>query len=231
MTDQNPAPKILIISGSMRKPSYTRSLSTCVAGELGQLGAEVRLWDAQNPALPLADPAFHHSASKHPDAGVVELDALATAADAFVFATPIYHNSYSGVLKNALDLLNIRPHFSMKPVGLVSHGGDRSPQAVDHLRIVCRGLNAITIPTQVCTQRSDFEDTDEDGVHHVLDGPILERVRRFTSELLALTILLRSLQLEGAAERLVDSVSKASGLSHPIGGARVGDPHSSMDDR
>lgn len=212
MTPHSPAPKILILSGSPRQPSYTRSLSNAIADELARLGADVLLWDAHDHPLPLADPAYHHTASTHPDPEVVDLDARAQAADAFVLATPIYHNSYSGVLKNALDLLNIRPHFSMKPVGLVSHGGDRSPQGVDHLRIVARGLNAITIPTQVCTRRSDFE-AAPDGRHRIGDAAIADRIVRFSSELIALSILLRPLQHERAIERLVGSVAPSPGQS------------------
>lgn len=204
MTDVE-APKILILSGSIRTPSYTRTLSTCVGDELTRLGAAVTHWDALEPPLPLADPTFHKSAFEYPDPGVIALDTLATATDAFVFATPVYHNSYSGVLKNILDLLNIRPHFQMKPVGLISHGGDRSSQAVDHLRIVARGLNAVASPTQVCTQRTDFE--EEGSSHRVANEQILDRIHRLSTELIALAMLLRPLQHPNAMQHLVDSLS------------------------
>lgn len=198
------APKILIISGSIRMPSYTRTLSAAVGHEFSTLGAVVTIWDAADPRLPIADPLYHRSASEYPDPGVVELDSLATHADAFVLATPVYHNSYSGVLKNILDLLNIEPHFAMKPLGLISHGGDRSPQAVDHLRIVARGLNAITAPTQVCTQRADY--TEECDEYRLINEQILTRVHRFCSEMIALATLLRPLQSAQATQRLVASL-------------------------
>ncbi len=70
-------------------------------------------------------------------------------------SSPVYHNSYSGVLKNTLDHLDI-PHFRNKAVGLVSHGGDGSTQPVDHLRVVVRGLNGIATPTNVCTRKDDY---------------------------------------------------------------------------
>jgi NAD(P)H-dependent FMN reductase len=158
--------------------------------------------------LPIADPAFHKSASEYPHDDVVRLDALARAADAFVLSTPVYHNSYSGVLKNMLDLLNIEPHFRYKPVGLVSNGGDRSSQAVDHLRIVARGLNAVATPTHVCTHKFDF--VEEGEGYRLVDEGILQRVDRFARELLVFALLLRPVQHEHAVQALLNSIPKGA---------------------
>src|SRR5438876_203322 len=75
----------------------------------------------------------------------------------FVRGSPVYHNSFSGILKNALDSLSIQ-QFRNKPVALMSCGNsDRTgSQPCDHLRIVARGLLAVAIPTQVITLPSDF---------------------------------------------------------------------------
>lgn len=198
-------PRVMILVGSARTPSYTRALGDEVGRLLTASGATVTRWDAQHPMLPIADPAYHTSASTHPDPEVRRLDDEARRADAFVFATPVYHNSYSGVLKNTIDLLNSEPHFRGKPVGLVSHGGDRSTQAVDHLRVVTRGLSAVGTPTHVCTRRADF--TEHDGGYAVTDPLILERVRRFAEELVALAVMLRPLRDPDAVRRLLSSVA------------------------
>lgn len=194
-------PRVLILTGSVRTPSYTRALSRAVSRTLTSLGANVIEWDAREPLLPIADPEYHKSASTHPDPSIVRLDAEARSADAFVLATPVYHNSFSGVLKNTLDHLNIEPHFRSKPVGLISYGGDRSTQAVDQLRIVTRGLNAIAIPTQVCTQRADF--SEQDGGIRLVDAAILDRVRRFSEELATYAVVLRPLRHPSTVQNIL----------------------------
>jgi azobenzene reductase len=179
----NGHPRILLISGSIRQPSYTAALAQHVEEELRLGGAETRLWDLRREPLPIADPAYHQDPSQHPDNRVRSFVQEAVLSHAFVLASPIYHNSYSGVLKNALDHLTIA-HFTYKPVGLISHGGNRSPQAVDHLRIVVRGLLGVATPTQVCTAAEDYRET-EPGIWAVSSPAILTRAERFSTELIA----------------------------------------------
>ena len=182
-------PIALLIIGSPRVPSHTDALVRCIGDALEVRGMRTEYWTTSFPALPLADPRYHRDPSSHPDPNVRDLVAHAERADAFVLGSPIYHSSYSAVLKNALDHLANR-HFAYKPVGLASHGGGRTSQAVDHLRIVVRSLNAMATPTQVCTQDSDYEG---DGPFVVADALIRSRVARMANEL---DVLARSLRVE-----------------------------------
>jgi len=93
------------------------------------------------------------------------------------------------VLKNAVDHLTIA-HFRYKPVGLVSHGGNRSTQAVDHLRIVVRGLLGVAIPTQVCTAQKDYRQ-DGELSYQLESEEISRRIERFASELMVFADRLR----------------------------------------
>jgi azobenzene reductase len=184
--------QILLIGGSTRNPSYTRTLTEEVERRLAPSGAVTTHWDLRDRPLPIADPDFHADPSRHPDERVRSLVALAGSCDAFVLASPVYHNSYSGVLKNALDHLAIA-QFQYKPVGLISHGGNRSTQPVDHLRIVVRGLLGVATPSQVCTAKQDYRDLGTEG--YALESPeILVRIERFTRELIAFAYQLRSLR-------------------------------------
>ena len=59
-------------------------------------------------------------------------------ADFLILGTPNYHGSFSGILKNALDHLNM-DHFKMKPVGLICNsGGIVSSEPLSHLRVIVR---------------------------------------------------------------------------------------------
>ena len=174
--------KVLLISGSVRQPSYTRTLTEEAEKALIKHGITTTHWNLGETSLPIADPEFHHDPVNHSDKRVRSLVALADACDAFVLSSPIYHNSYSGVLKNALDHLAIS-QFYYKPVGLISHGGNRNTQAVDHLRIVVRGLLGVAIPTQVCTSSNDYHEVGTESYELVSEN-ILQRIERLTSELI-----------------------------------------------
>lgn len=179
--------QVLLISGSIRRPSYTRTLTTAVGEALAECGSAIVHWDLRDSPLPIADPAFHDDPMEHTDERVRSLAAHAASSDALVLSSPIYHNSYSGVIKNALDHLTIA-QFYHKPVGLISHGGDRSPQAVDHLRIVVRGLLGIASPTHVCTGKQDYREVCEG--YELVSEEILQRIKRFAAELVSLACLL-----------------------------------------
>ncbi|MFK7948073.1 MAG: NADPH-dependent FMN reductase [Saprospiraceae bacterium] len=171
---------ILLISGSIRPESYTRTLVDFIGNELKKKGYNPIHWDLLEKPLPIANPLYHKDQVNYPDEKVIEFVSYAKQASGFVFGTPIYHNSYSGVLKNALDHLSM-VHFKNKPVGLVSHGGNRSSQGVDHLRIVTRGLLGIAITTQVCTSKEDYCYNDEE--YNVSNSSIIQRTERFVNEM------------------------------------------------
>lgn len=97
-------------------------------------------------------------------------------ADGFVWVTPVYHNSFSSLLKTALDWQHF--FFDSKVLGVASHAGpDRSPAAADQLLMVARSQHYVPIPTRVFTANKDYND------HKQLVSPeILERIERFAVE-------------------------------------------------
>jgi NAD(P)H-dependent FMN reductase len=78
------------------------------------------------------------------------------AADAVILATPVYHGSYSALLKNALDHL-LGDAFAGRPVGLIANGGGPRSGGVacEHLRSVVRALSGWSAPTHVAISASD----------------------------------------------------------------------------
>jgi NAD(P)H-dependent FMN reductase len=173
---------ILVMAGSPRERSYTHTLADSISAGVERLGATVTRWDALGPPLPAADPSFHDNARRNPDPTVQALVQAADAADGFALLSPIYHNSYTAVLKNALDNLGIA-QFHYKPVAVASHG-NRATHAVDHLRIVARGLLAVGLPTQICTIAEDFRELP-DGRYEIESPDIASRVDRIAVELVA----------------------------------------------
>jgi FMN reductase len=180
MSSERPG-RVLLLTGSLRRPSYTAGLARGIADALTRHGCAPTLFDPRADGLPMADPAYHKDPTQHPDPGVQRLVTAANAADALVLATPVYHNGPSGVLKNLLDHLAF-DQFAYKPVGLASHGGNRTTQAVEQMRLWTRGLLGHATAVQVCTAREDFaEPGDEDP--QVTGAAMTQRIDRFALEM------------------------------------------------
>ena len=191
---------VVAILGSPRAPSYTRSLAEALIAALTARGAAVETLDLRATPLPPMVPELRAKRGEHPDPVAARLFRLAEGADAYLLASPVYHNSYSGVLKNALDYLMLRD-LRYRPVALASHGG-RSTQALDHLRVSVRGLLGVAIPAQVCTAEADFTaEPGEGGLYAVTDGDIQARIARQAEELLLFAKHLGALRAEKAARR------------------------------
>jgi NAD(P)H-dependent FMN reductase len=78
------------------------------------------------------------------------------AFDAFVFVTPEYNHSTSGVLKNAIDFLY--REWNDKAAGFVGYGSVGGTRAVEHLRLVMGELKVADVRAQVAlSMYSDFE--------------------------------------------------------------------------
>jgi len=193
--------QVLMLVGSARRTSFTRGLARAIGRGLEARGAALTVVDLFETPLPALDLAARGRRTEHPDPAVARLFRAAETAQAFVLASPVYHNSYSSLLKGALDHLMLRD-LRYRPVGLASHGG-RSTQAVDHLRQVTRGLLGVAIPTQVCTREDDFS-TPSPCDYEVQDPDILARIDRFAAELILFAKHLGALRAEMEQTKTAD---------------------------
>lgn len=137
--------KIVGIAGSLRKDSYSQLALEVAAQRLQALGADVEILDLRQMQLPFCDGGDDYS--KYPD--VEKLQNAVKNADGLVLATPEYHGSVSGVLKNALDLMSF-DQLSGKVTGLISVlGGQPNSNALNDLRVIMRWVHAWVIPEQI----------------------------------------------------------------------------------
>ncbi|MFB6281861.1 MAG: NADPH-dependent FMN reductase [Haloferacaceae archaeon] len=146
-------PTVVAVSGSLRDESYTRTgLRYALAGAAGA-GADVELLDLRTYDLPPLDPDRDEQGDSGPFTAAVR------SADTVLLGTPMYHGSCSGVLKNALDHCGF-DEFENTTVGLLAVAGGSFPvTALEHLRSVCRALNAWVLPHQAALPqvRAAFE--------------------------------------------------------------------------
>lgn len=135
-------PHVVGIAGSLREHSYTRLSVERALREADHRGATTELLDLREFDLPMYD----GDADEPGDAA--ELTAAVRRADSVVLGTPSYHGSYSSVLKTALDYCGF-DEFEDTTVGLLCVAGGSFPTTpLEHLRSVCRALNAWVVPHQ-----------------------------------------------------------------------------------
>ena len=113
-------PLIVGLGGTIRAGSSTEKALICALARAEALGAETRLLGgAFLGGLPIFDPRPSESTPAQ-----LELAEAIRAADGVIVASPGYHGSISGVIKNALDTLELTrtdatPYLTAKPVGTV----------------------------------------------------------------------------------------------------------------
>jgi NAD(P)H-dependent FMN reductase len=112
-----------------------------------ELGAQTRLLNLHDYDLVFFD---GDKDDRDPSAGMLALRREVRAAQGIILGTPEYHGSYSGVLKNTLDLMGF-DEFEGKMLGLVGVSGGKigAVDALNALRTVGRALHAWVVPQQV----------------------------------------------------------------------------------
>ncbi len=161
--------KIAVVVGSTRQGRQTDKLAKWVAKELDGK-AEVEILDLRDFPIPFLDEEIspRYNPERKPDAETQKwLDTIAKF-DGFVFATPEYNRSTSGVLKNAIDVIG--HEIDNKPVSIVAHGTSGGGQAVASLRMALPGVGAVTTPTALF-----FSDRLADSISD--DGELKQEIR------------------------------------------------------
>jgi FMN reductase len=137
--------RIIGIAGSLRPDSYSVMALHLAAQRVQALGAEVEILDLQQMNLPFCNGGDEYS--DYPD--VKRMQDAVSRADGLILATPEYHGSVSGVLKNALDLMSF-DQLSGKVTGLISVlGGQPNSNALNDLRLILRWVHGWCIPEQI----------------------------------------------------------------------------------
>jgi NAD(P)H-dependent FMN reductase len=129
---------VLGVAGSTRKASYSSQALAIALEHAKKQGAEVRMLELNKTVLPLYDP--NAPASKE-----VEQAAQAVAwADAFILASPDYHGSMSGALKNFLD--HFYEEFGGKVFGYVVASHEKGLTVMDQMRTAVRQCYGWSMP-------------------------------------------------------------------------------------
>jgi len=178
--------KIVGINGSLRPGSYSAMALEVAISRVGALGVETEIIDLRKLSLPFCNGGDDYS--DYPD--VAQMQQTVKSAAGLILATPEYHGSVSGVMKNALDLMSFE-ELSGKVAGLISVlGGQSNSNALNDLRIILRWVHAWVIPEQIGLGQA-WKVFNEEG--KILDEKLSQRFDAF-------------------AESLVDNTRKLKGI-------------------
>ena len=145
--------KILGVGSSMRKGSFSTLTLKIGLEFVRKQGMETRLLDLQNTPLPI-----FYSKEKETNEIKKVKDAVKWA-DAFILATPDYHGSMSGSLKNFLDYF--WSDFAGKLFGYICASHEKGLTTMDQMRTAVRQCYGWSMPYGISINGDeDFENGD-----------------------------------------------------------------------
>jgi FMN reductase len=172
--------KIAALGGSLRPKSFTYRVLELALKKVEDPVIPTELIDLRKLRLPFCN--GEHFYSNYPDVEVLRQSIQ--SATGLLLSTPEYHGNISGVLKNALDLLE-EEHIAGKVVGLIAVvGGVHSTNALNTMRLICRQLHCWVLPEQIVIPYSE----ESFDIHGELKDPQLEeRIEKMVKHLVAAT--------------------------------------------
>jgi NAD(P)H-dependent FMN reductase len=140
--------RIGIILGSTRPNRNGEQVATWVHQvAAARDDAEFELVDLRDYPLPHLDEPLPPSMGQYQNEHTQQWAEKIASFDGFVFVTPEYNHSTSGVLKNAIDYLYAE--WNNKAAGFVSYGGVGGARAAEHLRLIAGELQMADVRQQV----------------------------------------------------------------------------------
>ncbi len=126
--------KVLGVAGSLRGGSYSTQALNLVLRNAEKHGAVVRLLELGKANLPM------YGSGQVPE----QVSSAVQWADAFVLASPDYHGSMSGALKNFLD--HFFEEFAGKLFGYVVASHEKGLTVMDQMRTAVRQCAGWSLP-------------------------------------------------------------------------------------
>jgi NAD(P)H-dependent FMN reductase len=140
--------RIGIILGSTRPNRNGEQVAKWVYDIASQRSdAEFELVDLRDYPLPHLDEPLPPSMGQYQGEHTRQWAQKIASFDGFVFVTPEYNHSTSGVLKNAIDYLYAE--WNNKAMGVVSYGATGGARAAEHLRLIAGELQMADVRQQV----------------------------------------------------------------------------------
>jgi NAD(P)H-dependent FMN reductase len=173
---------ILGIAGSLRLNSNsTRALKIVLEDASLKYSAETALIDLRDKALPIFNPSDRSEDNQN----VKDVTKEVVKADAFILASPDYHGSMSGALKNWLDFY--WKEFAGKTFGYIVASHEKGLTVMDQMRTAVRQCYGWSLPYGI----SIHGDHDFNRAGNVTNESLLSRLEMLARDLVVYSKLLR----------------------------------------
>jgi NAD(P)H-dependent FMN reductase len=157
--------KLAVIVGATRQGRKTEQQAKWAFNSAKQLeGVEAELVDLRDYPMPFFDEAIspRYNPERKVDPAVKPWLAKLEEFDAYLFVTPEYNHSITGVLKNALDYVTWE--LLRKPAAVISHGANGGARAMTDLKEILSESRAVLVPSASSVAISGMSEViDEDG--------------------------------------------------------------------
>ncbi len=205
----DPAPRILLLYGSLRERSFSRLCVEEAARLLQFFGCETRIFDPSTLPLPDQVAGDDHLA-------VHELRELSMWSEGHVWCSPERHGQITGIMKTQIDHLplnmgGMRPTQGRTLAVMQVSAGSQSFNSVNTLRVLGRWMRMFTIPNQSSVAKA-FQEFDDAG--RMKPSSYYDRIVDVMEELVRFTVVLRP-----HAVQLVDRYSERKEAGMSIGRA------------
>src|ERR671934_789465 len=186
--------KILGVGSSMRQGSYS-TLAVKIVLEIAakKYGAETRLLDLRQTNLPLYNPADQLPKSND----IQKVVESVNWADAFVLASPDYHGSMSGAMKNFLDYF--WEEFAGKTFGYIVASHEKGLTVVDQMRKAVRQCYGWSMPYNI----SINGENDFDSKGTLVNSALAKRIKMLARDLVTYGKLIRGQFLQDVANQKI----------------------------
>ena len=187
------------IAGSMREQSYSTRALKIVLEEVKKYDSESYVLELRKINLPLYDPSGNtsdESSSSSTNRNINGLERITTTlkwADAFVLASPDYHGSMSGGLKNFLDYF--WEDFAGKTFGYIVASHEKGLTVADQMRTAVRQCYGWSMPYNI----SINGEKDFDSKGNLVNSALAKRVKMLARDLVAYGTLIRGQFLQDLA--------------------------------
>src|SRR5919197_4038635 len=174
--------KILGVGSSMRQGSYS-TLAVKIVLEIAakKYGAETRLLDLRQTNLPLYNPADQLPKSND----IQKVVESVNWADAFVLASPDYHGSMSGTMKNFLDYF--WEEFAGKTFAYLCTSHEKGLTVMDQMRTAVRQCYGWSMPYGISVNgEQDFNTKGE-----IRNSILVQRLEMLARDLVVYGSLIR----------------------------------------
>lgn len=188
---------VLGVAGSMREQSYSTRGLKMVLEETKKYNAESYMLEVRKINLPLYDPSEITSDNSSSNNNNV-LERITTTlrwADVFVLASPDYHGSMSGGMKNFLDYF--WEDFAGKTFGYIVASHEKGLTVADQMRTAVRQCYGWSMPYNI----SINGEKDFDSKGNLINSALAKRIKMLARDLVTYGTLIRRQFLEDVANQ------------------------------